>query len=408
MAGALRYKVTAVCLAMATFAGIAALPAGRLLAAPDSAHDAAHDSVQSHRLPDSLSNAEFWKLITTFSEPGGTFSSENFTSNETDFPAIVAALAADGPRGGAYLGVGPEQNFHYIAAIRPGIVFQLDIRRQAIIQHLMYKAIFELSSSRADFISLLFSRARPAGPDTSSNAAAIHDTSSVAAIWDSFVFSPADSVLYNANRVRIRYHLVVTRGLTLRAEDLASLDRLYQTFYRLGPGISYDGHAVAAGSDFRSGTANFATLTSGVDDSGIERSFLASEEGYQFVRGLHMRNLIIPVVADFAGPTALRAVSGYLTSRGIRVSAFYVSNVEQYLFREGLQQKFYDNVATLPLDSTSVFIRPDGGRLPRLNIVDGVIHTPPAQNDICPIQGMLRMQRERADFAYVDALSCRS
>ena len=64
--------------------------------------------------------------------------------------------------GGVYLGVGPEQNFTYMAAIRPAMAFILDIRRQAVMQHLMFKAVFESSADRADFISLLFAKPRPA------------------------------------------------------------------------------------------------------------------------------------------------------------------------------------------------------------------------------------------------------
>jgi hypothetical protein len=40
------------------------------------------------------------------------------------------------------------------------------------------------------------------------------------------------------------------------------------------------------------------------------------------------------------------------------VNAFYVSNVEQYSFMDGKAAAFYANVATMPLDDASVFIRP--------------------------------------------------
>jgi len=39
------------------------------------------------------------------------------------------------------------------------------------------------------------------------------------------------------------------------------------------------------------------------------------------------------------------------------VSAFYLSNVEEYLRRDGLWQNFCTNVAMLPSDDTSLFIR---------------------------------------------------
>ena len=67
-------------------------------------------------------------------------------------------------QGGVYMGVGPEQNFTYIAAIRPAMAFIVDIRRQAVMQHLMFKAMFELAKDRADFISLLFAQAAAGRP----------------------------------------------------------------------------------------------------------------------------------------------------------------------------------------------------------------------------------------------------
>ena len=76
------------------------------------------------------------------------------------------------------------------------------------------------------------------------------------------------------------------------------------------------------------------------------------------MKALHDKNLIVPVSGDFGGPKALRAIGAYLADHGGKVSAYYVSNVEQYLFQDMKAQAFYDNVATLPLTDTSVFIRP--------------------------------------------------
>jgi hypothetical protein len=85
-------------------------------------------------------------------------------------------------------------------------------------------------------------------------------------------------------------------------------------------------------------------------------SFLATEENYQYVRSMQRRNLFIPVVGDFAGPSTIRKIGKYLKDHGATVSAFYASNVEYYL-DEKQQQAFYANVLTLPTDSSSVFLR---------------------------------------------------
>ena len=99
------------------------------------------------------------------------------------------------------------------------------------------------------------------------------------------------------------------------------------------------------------------------DFDGRSRSYLADEDSFAFLKAFEERNLLVPVVGDFAGPKALRAVGRYLKVHGATVSAFYVSNVEQYLFQGGIFGDFYRNVATLPLDERSTFIRSVSGRM---------------------------------------------
>ena len=95
-------------------------------------------------LPATLSDTEFWNLIESFSEPGGYFRSENFVSNESTYQTVIPDLLQRTPTGGVYIGVGPDQNFTYIAALEPRVAFVVDIRRQNMIEHLMYKALFEV------------------------------------------------------------------------------------------------------------------------------------------------------------------------------------------------------------------------------------------------------------------------
>src|SRR5438874_3277844 len=99
----------------------------------------------AEELPASLTDETYWKMVTDFSEPGGSFLSDNFVSNELAFQDVLPELTAGRKPGGVYLGVGPEQNFTYIAALKPKIAFIFDIRRQNMVEHLMYKALFELS-----------------------------------------------------------------------------------------------------------------------------------------------------------------------------------------------------------------------------------------------------------------------
>ena len=82
--------------------------------------------------------------------------------DETKLKELDDLVARTKP-GGVYLGVGPEQNYTYMVAVRPRLAIIFDIRRGNLDLQLMYKALFELAKDRAEFISLLFSKPRPAG-----------------------------------------------------------------------------------------------------------------------------------------------------------------------------------------------------------------------------------------------------
>ena len=84
--------------------------------------------VPAHAAP-KLTDQELWKLATDYSEPDGTFHSENLVSNEARFQTILPALDKSAVPGRAYVGVGSEQNFTYIVATKPVMAFIVDIRR---------------------------------------------------------------------------------------------------------------------------------------------------------------------------------------------------------------------------------------------------------------------------------------
>lgn len=305
-------------------------------------------AAQASSLPAKLGDAEYWKLEQDISEPGGYFRIEdNYTSNEGEVGQLYTMLRETGVKGGVYMGVGPEQNFSYIAAIRPQMAFIVDIRRQAVMQHLMFKAMFELANDRADFISILFAKPRPAGIDTST---------SIQNLWEAYRTVKTDSTLAAKNYARIVERLTKTHGFTFTDDENEKLKAVFNAFYAYGPAITTRG---SGGGGFGGRSYDFSDLTGfATDAAGVARSFLSSEDNYRYLKSLQERNLVVPVSGDFGGPKAIRAIGAYLTEHHGRVSAFYVSNVEQYLDGDNKLQAFYGNVATLPVDSTSVFIRP--------------------------------------------------
>jgi hypothetical protein len=303
--------------------------------------------VQQPALPGKLSDADFWSLASSLSEPGGYFRIvDNFTSNENEIGRLFPRVAALGSPGGVYLGVGPEQNLTYIAALRPAMAFVLDIRRQAAIQHLIFKAVFELSKDRADFISMLFAKPKPSGIDSKAP---------IQQVWEAFDKVPTDRALTEKNHTAIVDRLK-GHGFNLTEGESSQLDLVLDAFVQYGPGITTN-----SGNRGRGGgnSASFEDLTGwSFDESGQPQSFLSTDENYQFLKTLQEKNLVIPVTGDFGGPKALRAIGTYLHEHNGIVRAFYVSNVEQYLFMDGKSLEFYANVATLPLNDASVFIRP--------------------------------------------------
>jgi hypothetical protein len=328
-------------------AGLVFVLALGLFAQPPAAATAARDA---DTLPARLSDADWWKLIEDLSEPGGFFRSDNLLSNELWFQLVIPDLLQRSQTGSVYMGVGPEQNFTYIAALKPKMVFITDVRRGNLHTHLMYKALFEMSADRADYVARLFTKKRPDGLTAKSTASEL-----VNAYWDPAKNPTLAEAAYKENLQAIKDHLTKKRSIPLGKEDLDGIEYVYYNFYWWGPGITYN-----SSSPNGRGGGNMATygdLMIATDGANVSRSYLASEEHFKIIKDLHEKNLFVPVVGNFGGPKALRAVGKYLKERGATVAAFYLSNVEQYLSQDGLWYTFCANVASLPLDAKSTFIR---------------------------------------------------
>ena len=311
-------------------------------------------------IPNQIADDAFWKMIDSVSEEGGAFQSENFLSNETGFQAVIPPLLQTTKPGGVYMGVGPEQNFTYIAAIRPKIAFVIDIRRQNMLEHMIYKAVFEMSADRADFIARLFSLKRPAG---------LTEKSTVDELFTAFdAAEPLDNAAFQKNLQDIKDLLLTRHKFGLSTEDEDHIAHVYSVFREFGPQLDYNSGSFRGGfrGRGRGGMPNYTELMTATDARGEKRSYLATEDNYRFLREMETKNMIVPLTGDFGGSKAIRSVGKYLKDHAATVTAFYLSNVEQYLFQGNGNQNggwtnFYENVAALPLDTTSTFIRSAGG-----------------------------------------------
>jgi hypothetical protein len=298
------------------------------------------------KLPAKISNESFWKLVRDLSEEDGPFPSDNFISNERSYTDVLPDLRKEVVPGGVYIGVGPEQNFTYIAAIQPLMAFIIDIRRQNLAEHLMYKALFEISADRREFLSRLFSRPL---------IAATKEPASLEDLLALLREASPDEAMFAANLLAIREQLTVNHGFDLAAEDRSRIEYILRSFYTLGPAINYNGPQAR---NPNGAYPNFVELLQQTTALGKEDNFLSSDDNFRVVQKLQQDNMIIPLVGDFAGPTAIRGVADYLRNHDAAVSVFYTSNVEQYLFRDpGKWEIFYRNAGSLPREAQSLLIR---------------------------------------------------
>ena len=288
-------------------------------------------------LPTRLSDEAYWKLITDLSEvPTSNYPFDVFTGNEPGYQEMLPELTKTVAAGGTYLGVGPEQNYTYIAAVRPKIAFLIDIRRDQMLEHLMYKVLFEKSSDRSDFVGRLFSRPRPAS---------LTANSSVEEIFRAYGRVAYDTALFNVQNEDMLRSLKTTHKFTLTENDEKRLRFILLTFAQEGV------------SQFRSSqeSPGYTRIMTSTDGSGRNWSFLASNENYDRVRDMFDRNLIVPLVGDFCGPKTVRMTGQYLRDHNAIVNAFYISNVEDYI--QASWGSFLVNINSLPVDASSTFIR---------------------------------------------------
>lgn len=208
-------------------------------------------------LPERLSDQAFWKLVTDASEPGGYFRGQditNLTSNEMRYEDVIPDLVRRVKPGEVYLGVGPEQNFTYMTALRPTLAIIFDVRRGNLDLQLMYKALFELSSDRADFVSRLFAKPRPTGLAASATADEL---------FAAFARQASSEPLFTQNLAAIEDRLVKVHGYALgSSHDLAGIEDVYRTFYE-------SGFAVRA-------VPTYADLMTATDAQGVSRGYLSS------------------------------------------------------------------------------------------------------------------------------------
>jgi len=286
----------------------------------------------------------FADLVNDLSEPDTYFFSDNLITNETSYLQVAEDLQAHAPPGSVYVGVGPEQNFSYIARARPSAAYIVDIRRANMLLHLLYRSAFEAASSRAHFVSLLLGRAHDTAKTNAPGATidAVLEAATAGEATDATFTAASDALMK-----RIKGY-----GVKLGAEDEAAIVKMHRSFFKEQLALRFELHE--KNGRLYPTLREILQARSPSDASG---SFLASEDDFRFVQTMQKEGRLIPIVGDFAGDHALPQLASYLGSEGKTVGVFYVSNVEQYLLEPKAFAKWVRNVKALPKTDKSVFVR---------------------------------------------------
>lgn len=287
-----------------------------------------------------VADEELGPLMARLSESPGDFPSDNFVSNETSYLDVAPALNDPRLAGRAYVGVGPEQNYTYIAMLEPAVAYIVDIRRGNLLEHLVIRGCFEAGETRAGFLSALLAR-RPLTPVEADGFAPL-----VAA----FASATPDRALRDEGVARSGALLDWLHVVRLPGDD-RDLARIHDAFFARGLSLAY----TMKNAGYRYPT--LAETLAARNPGGAEESFLASEVRYARVRRLVMENRVVPVTGDFGGHHALAGVAADMRARGLLLGAFYTSNVEQYLFDEHTYGAFVESVRAMPRDDASLLLR---------------------------------------------------
>jgi hypothetical protein len=322
-------------------AGVALLAILGVSAASVAHGVASRDSQSGARTADT----SFAATVARLSEAPGYFDTDNLISNETSYLHAVTRLRELGTTGGAYVGVGPDQSFSYIAAVSPAVAFLVDIRRDNLLMHLLFRALFERSQNRLEYLCRWLGRAVPADVSDWRD----RPVADIVAAVDAIPADPrtADATLEDLLRT------VRGFGVPLADSDLMTIRRFHGEFARLGLDLRF----TSVGRAPRPGYPDLRELILARDLDGEQVGYLSSHERWATVRALQRAGQVIPVVGNLGGSRAFPEIGREVAARGLTVSALYVSNVEMYLWRDGQFEQYAQTVASLPRSSRSVVIR---------------------------------------------------
>ena len=221
----------------------------------------------------------YGELVEQLSEEGGYFDTDNLISNETAYVQVVEDLE---PAGGVYIGVGPEQNFHYIGRLRPSWAFIVDVRRDNMLHHLLLNALLAKAETPADYLCELFSR-------SCDIPLVFEDFDALVAAVDA---APPDENLYRRNLKTVFDHVENHLEFPLSDDERHAIELIYRAYFEEQLGLRFRSH----GRRPMPHHPTYRRLLTAEASDGTLGHFLSRPDDYAFVRELADSGRLVPVI----------------------------------------------------------------------------------------------------------------
>lgn len=286
----------------------------------------------------------FFELLKWLDEPPtGPSSADNLMTNEDSLASVMDQIRSESPPGTVFLGVGPDQNYTFIATARPIEAYLLDYRKKNQLLHLMHLALIAKSPNRIDYLENYWARRVKVGLISPPNDDHSKTTEKLLLL---FRRSELDQQFLAQNIGDVMSELLNSQFLD--ANEIEEVGRIQKRLAGPGPEARFLALKMYP---------TIASLISMKTRAGKPGHWLAGDDYYQEVRELCFQQKIYPVVGDWSGQLCLKKLAAHLNSTEKKVGLVYISDVEFFLLRGNRFSHYIENLARLPLHDEVRIVR---------------------------------------------------
>ena len=121
---------------------------------------------------------------------------------------------------------------------------------------------------------------------------------------------PVDKAIHDQTLKQMEEHLTKTHGFPMPTDQFRRLASIYEMFYGYGPGITYQN------SNRGNAYPTYWDMQVTDDGQGRNHAYLQTDAAFQAIKRMYEANLIVPVIGNFGGPKAIRAVGAWARAHG--------------------------------------------------------------------------------------------